>query len=185
MADKYLNKTVLNYFYNRLKTVFADKSEIPTLTSELTNDGDGDSLFATETYVQENGGKIDTISVNNSPQTITNKNVNITIPTNLSELTNDSGFQTQSQVQSLIEGELADITSIDYQVVNALPSTGQKGVIYLVSKDGSNNDVYDEYIYINNSFEKIGTTAVDLSNYWSKSELTAITTAEIDEIIGA
>lgn len=50
---------------------------VPTSTSDLTNDGDGTSNFATEDYVAQNGGKIDTISVNGTAQTITNKNVNL------------------------------------------------------------------------------------------------------------
>ena len=50
--------------------------------SELENDGDGTSPFATEQYVSENGGKIDSISVNGTPQEIDeNKNIDITVPT--------------------------------------------------------------------------------------------------------
>ena len=53
---------------------------IPTKLSEFENDGDGDSPFATEDYVSQNGGKIDSISVNGVPQEIDeNKNVNIEI----------------------------------------------------------------------------------------------------------
>ena len=69
---------------------------VPTATSDLTNDGDGTSNFATEAYVTQNGGKIDTISVNNTQQTITNKNVNITVPTAMSDLTNDGNFVTDA-----------------------------------------------------------------------------------------
>ena len=69
---------------------------IPTKTSDLTNDGNGTSNFATEAYVAQNGGKIDTISVNNTQQTITNKNVNITVPTAMSDLTNDGNFVTDA-----------------------------------------------------------------------------------------
>ena len=66
---------------------------IPEKTSDLTNDGDGSSPFATQEYVEENGGKIDSISVNGTPQTIdTNKNVDIDVPTALSDLTNDANF---------------------------------------------------------------------------------------------
>lgn len=54
---------------------------VPTKTSDLTNDGDGTSDFATEDYVDENGGKIDVIQVNGTPQTITDKTVNISVPT--------------------------------------------------------------------------------------------------------
>lgn len=138
MAEKYLNDVGLRYYHERLKTLFANKSElqdledriegiiseggepnlinyisvngsrltpdgskevsltVPTSTSDLTNDGDGTSNFATESYVNQNGGKIDTISVNNTQQTITNKNVNITVPTALTDLTNDGNFVTDA-----------------------------------------------------------------------------------------
>lgn len=219
MADKYLNYTVLQYFYNRLKTIFADKDDFDTLsdkvdglkTSDITNDGDGTSPFATESYVDENGGKIDVIKVNGTAQTITNKEVDLTVPTKVSDLTNDSNFQTdsdvtsaidtalangtdpylpQSDIQQLIDDELADITGIDFQVVQTLPTTGVKGVIYLVHKDGTGQDIYDEYIWVEPTgqtphYEKIGTTDIDLSDYWSKTELVAITTAEIDTIVNA
>lgn len=173
---------------------------VPTALSELTNDGDGTqgSAYATEDYVDTNGGKIDTISVNNVQQTITNKNVNIDltsyalaadVPTATSDLTNDSDFQTEQEVQALIDDALADVTGIDFEVVQALPQSGQKGVIYLVQKTGTSGDVYDEYIWVTPQggtahFEKIGTTEVDLSDYWAISDLVAITTAEIDTITG-
>lgn len=163
---------------------------VPTNTSDLINDGDGQSDFATEAYVDQNGGKIDTISVNNTPQTITNKSVNITVPTAVSDLTNDSGFQDATQVQALIDDALEDITGLDFEVVQSLPATGQHGIIYLVPKQGATGDVYDEYIWLTPSggtahFEQIGTTAIDLSDYWAIADLVAITTAEIDTIIGA
>lgn len=65
---------------------------IPTQTSQLTNNGDGTSNFATESYVNTYGGKIDIIKVNGSTQTITNKTVDITVPTTTSELTNNSDY---------------------------------------------------------------------------------------------
>lgn len=64
----------------------ADNSDLPTKTSNLENDGDGISKFATESYVNENGGKIDSISVNGNPQTIENKNVNIIVPVKASDV---------------------------------------------------------------------------------------------------
>lgn len=189
---------------------------VPTSTSDLTNDGDGDSPFATQEYVGENGGKIDVIQVNGTAQTITNKTVNITMPTKVSDLTNDSGFQTsanvataisdalansgdpyqtQTEVQALIDSELADITSIDFQVVDTLPATGVKGTIYLVPNSGTSPNTYDEYIWIEPTggtahFEKIGTTDVDLSGYWTSesgkaNSLIAMTTAEVNAILNA
>ena len=65
---------------------------IPTQTRQLTNHGDGTSSFATQSYVDTYGGKIDVIKVNGNTQTITNKTVDITVPTETSDLTNDSNF---------------------------------------------------------------------------------------------
>lgn len=55
----------------------------------------------------------------------------------------------------------------DIQVVQDLPATGQKGIIYLLAKDGIAPDVYDEYVWITatQTFELIGSTKVDLSGY--------------------
>ena len=161
----------------------------PTKLSQFTNDGDGTSgsSFATKTYVDKNGGKIDVIKVNGTAQGIVNKSVDIKVPTKTSGLTNDSNFQTQSQVQALINSSLEGIAGIDFQVVSNLPSSGEKGIIYLISNGGDSPNVYDEYIWVtsgsSSSFEKIGTTAVDLSRYWSKTELVSITNAEIDSVV--
>lgn len=72
---------------------------------------DGKKL-ATEEYVGANGGKIDSISVNGNTQTITNKNVNITVPTKTSQLTNDSNLVTLSQIQNMEFITVADIDAI-------------------------------------------------------------------------
>lgn len=55
----------------------------------------------------------------------------------------------------------------DATVVDQLPATGEKGIIYLVPKDGEAPDVHDEYIWIDSEqkFEFIGSTAVDLTDY--------------------
>jgi hypothetical protein len=55
-----------------------------------------------------------------------------------------------------------------------LPATGVTHTIYFVPKAGSTNDVYDEYLYINNAWEMIGNTQVDLSNYVTTTTLAAI-----------
>ena len=57
--------------------------------STFKNDGDGTSPYATQDYVGKNGGKIDSISVNGTNQVIKDKNVDITVPTKLSEFTDD------------------------------------------------------------------------------------------------
>lgn len=170
---------------------FVTSNDLPTAVSDLTNDGDGVSPFATQAYVAANGGAINTISVNGTPQTITNKNVDLTVPTAVSDLTNDSGFQDATDVQDAIDAALADITSFDFEEVQTLPATGQKGIIYLVPKTSGTG--FEEYIWVTPTggaarFEQIGDTDIDLSNYWTSTTgqnntLVAITTSEIDAIV--
>lgn len=118
-------------------------------------------------------------------QAITLGSNSVTVPTNTNQLTNGAGFQTSSDVQSAISEAVGDITGFEFQIVEELPGTGENGVIYLVSNDGSGQNIYDEYIWTGTGYEKIGTTDVDLSNYWSKTELVAIQNSEIDDIMGA
>ena len=49
-------------------------------------------------YVEANGGKIDIIKVNGTAQTITDKTVNIVVPTKTSDIINDSGYINSAQV---------------------------------------------------------------------------------------
>ena len=75
---------------------------------------------------------------------------------------------------SNIKGE-PGTTTIGIQVVNSLPASGTEGIIYLVpSSSASGDDNYDEYIYINNDWELIGHTAVDLTNYIQKSSTSGL-----------
>lgn len=94
--------------------------------------------------------------------------------------TNSTQIATTAFVVSAVSEAVADITSFGFEVVSALPAAGAKGVIYLMSNGGSGNNAYDEFIWVNSKFEKIGTTAVDLSGYMLTADLVAITTSEID-----
>ena len=90
------------------------------------------------------------------------------IPTKVSSFTNDANYQTESDVASMI----ASIPQFKLSIVDSLPETGEKMTLYLVPKGGESPDVYDEYIWIEqtSSFEHLGSTAVDLSDYYTKTE---------------
>ena len=73
---------------------------------------------------------------------------------------------------------IASIPQFKLSIVDALPYTGEKMTLYLVPKEGTNNDVYDEYIWIEqtSSFEHLGTTAVDLTDYVKNTDYAGATT---------
>ena len=88
--------------------------------------------------------------------------------------------------KSYVDDAVADITGMEFVMVDTLPAEGEKGKIYLVPNNTAGSNIKDEYIWIqdgpNGRFEKIGSTDVDLTDYWNNTNLTAITTAEIDAL---
>ena len=93
-----------------------------------------------------------------------------------------------STIDSKIATAVANAEHLKREIVEELPDTSSADAhtIYMVSKDsGSGNQQYDEYMLINGTFEKIGDSAVDLTNYATKNEVStakseAISTAASD-----
>lgn len=112
-------------------------------------------------------GKLDSITVANLESTLNKK-------TSISSSSTDTEYPSAKAVYTAISSAISGVTQFDYEVVTALPTTGVKGKIYLVANSGSTGNIYDEYIWIvvsgSGKFEKIGTTQIDLSNYFTKSE---------------
>ena len=103
------------------------------------------------------------------------------IPTKVSSLINDADYQTATDVASMI----ASIPQFEVKIVDTLPPEGQKMVLYLVPKTSSGgDDIYDEYIWLENtqSFELVGTTTVDLSDYYTKGEITNLLNEKQDNL---
>lgn len=112
---------------------------------------------------------------------LSNKPTIPVVPTNVSSFTNDAGYLTQHQslsdyaTKSYVEQVVAGIETgaLKRSVVQSLPiSNIDENTIYMVARSGaSGTDIYDEYLRVNNAWEKIGSTQVDLTNYALKSEL--------------
>ena len=91
----------------------------------------------------------------------------------------DTNLYTKAQVDSIIESVKAN----EFQVVEELPQTGEEGIIYLV--ETATSGVYDKYIYESNTWVFIGTTEIDLSDYYTKSQANAMFVyKDIDNAIG-
>ena len=87
-------------------------------------------------------------------------------------------------VYDYVTAAIADITGFHAEIVTELPAVGQTNILYLVAKtSAASGDGYDEYLYINGAFERVGSTDIDLSGYVQASEMHAITNTEITEIV--
>ena len=88
----------------------------------------------------------------------------------LNDFTN---YYTKTQIDELIE----DISSIDIVVVQSVSEITEPDHIYLVPKDNTSEDLpnsFYEYIYITgHGPELIGSTDIDLSDYYKKDEIDA------------
>lgn len=125
------------------------------------------------------------------------------IPTSLAQLSNDAtGFitasvdnlvnyytKTETYTQEEVNALIGQIATISFEVVNVLPQTGEANKIYLVpATEGQQQNGYDEYIYVNESWEKIGSTNIDLSQYATKEYVnqqisTAVTGLATEEFV--
>lgn len=202
MAIEYLDKSGLTLLISKIKAALGGKVDVVSGKGLSTNDytsAEKQKLSGIASGAQVN--VIESVKVNGTKVEPSSKAVDISVPTKVSQLTNDSGFQTstqvdsivtgkgyqtQSQVQSLINSAVGNITSIRYEKVTSLPATGSNGVIYLVAHSHGTQDIYDEYIWLaeTKAFEKIGNTDIDLSAYIKKSEVTAITTNDLNTMWG-
>ena len=103
----------------------------------------------------------------------------------LSELENDQNFitntvnnltnyytKTEIYTQAEIHNLLNTITTLDIKVVTTLPTENISATtIYLKTIEGEINNSHEEWLYINNTWELIGTTKVDLTLYALKTDI--------------
>ena len=88
---------------------------------------------------------------------------------------------TDYKIAKALEG----VTSISYEIVSSLPTTGIPRKIYFVKGTGTETEqVYDEYVWLGDSWEKLGksTAEINLSDVYSKSQVNALVSAKNDKI---
>jgi hypothetical protein len=139
-----------------------------------------------------------------SKNAIANKTVYAALQDKVEKAVNDLVYYyTKSDVYNKAETRalLSTISTMDIRVVNSLPvSDISTTTIYFLKPTGSQN--YDEYVYVDNAWVKIGDTGIDLSqyleiadfetaiaDYYDKDEIDAMiasyyTKTQVDNLIG-
>lgn len=115
---------------------------------------------------------LEAVKVNGTAQAITDKAVDITVPVKVSDLTNDSKFQTETEVAAAVAGAdhlkrkiVASVDAIDKTAADAAQ------YIYMILKSSAKTgDKYDEYMVIDGEVERVGDWSVDLSGYVAAEE---------------
>ena len=203
--DSAMSTTSENAVQNKVITAAlgdkVDKVQGKVLSDNNYTTAEKDKLAGIDNGAEVND--ISTISVNGTAVTPDqNKNVALTIPVNTSDLNNDSSFitntvnnltnyylKTDTYTQSEVNTLIAAITTLHIEVVQALPTTDiSTTTIYLVPKStAGTQDAYDEYINLDGTtagWEHIGSTEVDLTNYYTKTETDGLLANKVDKVQG-
>lgn len=90
-----------------------------------------------------------------------------------------AGYMTANEVAAAI----AAAAHITFEAADELPETGKPNVIYLIPNGGASGNSKTEYMWIDGAYEKVGDLEADLSQYWSKAELRAMTAEELQALL--
>lgn len=139
----------------------------------------------TDTVYDDTGVKNDISAIKS---TLTGKAEKTELPSKVSQLANDSKFITntandlanyykkdETYTQAEINQLVSAIPKFGIQVVEALPTKDiSPTVIYLVAKGDEAQNIYEEFIFTNGAWEKLGTQSTNLQGYakedWVKSQ---------------
>lgn len=98
----FLNKDGVSYLWSKVKAYFAAKDDLNELSDKV------DDLVTA-------GGEpnvITAVKVNGTAQTVAaDKSVNITVPTKVSQITNDKNYQTNTDVQTTVDAAINDFAT--------------------------------------------------------------------------
>lgn len=105
------------------------------------------------------------------------------IPTNVSELQNDSNYQTDTDVtttltpyatKTYVGEQISNADHLKREIVTEIPdaSTADEHTIYMLKiESATGNDKYREYLLIDGTMQCTGDTSVDLTDYAKKTEI--------------
>lgn len=108
-----------------------------------------------------------------------------TIPSTTNQLTNNSGFitnvvsdlvnyylKTDTYSKTEIDNLVTSIPKFNIKVVTSLPTTNiSTTTVYLKTIGNESSNLYEEFVYVDGLWEKLGTQTVDLTNYALKSSI--------------
>ena len=167
------------------------------LTDELKKNLETAYSHSQEAHAPADAEKniIETVKVNGTALEVTAKAVDIPVPLISTDIKADASTDLKSAspkaVKSYVTDAVAGITGLNFKILSSgeydastgVPIiTSEAGYIYLVPASGTANNTYTEYIWINNGFERIGSTDVDLSDYLKITDITEYTADEINAI---
>jgi len=132
----------------------------------------------------------------------TDNKMYVYVPTALSELSNDENFikntvdnlvnyynKTNSYSKTEINTLISNLNSLTTEIVVSLPTENiSTSTIYLIQVESTNN--YVQWMYINSAWANLGSTEINLTNYYtkletySKTETDSLLSQKVDTVDG-
>lgn len=160
MEEKFLSTMRVQELWTAIKTALAGKADLSDLDNYTTPDAVATAITSALANYATNAG------------------VQTAIAAAL------ANYMTSAEVNAAISAAVVEASGIRFEAVDALPEAGENNVIYLVPSTASAvNNAKDEYMWLDGKWELFGSTAVDLSGYWSKTDLRAMTADELQAIL--
>lgn len=101
-------------------------------------------------------------------------------------------LKSETYTKAEVQGLIAAINQFHYEIYQSTSAVTnpQGNVLYLIGPTGTGADKYEEYVYANNTWVKIGDTSIDLSGYVTTQALNAAlanytTTADLNTLLAA
>lgn len=99
-------------------------------------------------------------------------------------------LKSETYTKAEVQGLIAAINQFHYEIYQStsVVTNPQGNVLYLIGPTGTGDDKYEEYVYANNTWVKIGDTSIDLSGYVTTQALNAAlanytTTANLNTLL--
>lgn len=147
-ADYAVNASTADFATNAANATSATNASTASYATGALNDGSGNQISTT--YAPLSSPALSGIP---------------TAPTAATS-TDTTQIATTAFVNAAILAAFENVQTLQILVVEELPETGVPGAFYFVPvEDGENPNLYEEYVWISNRFELLGSAQIDLTNY--------------------
>ena len=150
----------------------ANLTDLPTIDSSLSNTSENpvqNKAVKTALDGKANSSDLGAVATSNSYNDLSNK-PDLSVYALSSTVTSSLNSKADSSTVSAIDTRLTALESNEFGIViketfAQLPASGKAHTIYYVRNTGSTPNAYDEYTWTGSSYELMGTTAIDLTDY--------------------
>ena len=172
MVDTELSTSSTNPVQNRVITTELNKKVNKVSGKQLSTE-DFTTAEKNKLTNIENGAQVNTLEnliINGEEATIVDKKIALNIITSAVSNLQNYYLKSETYTKTEVEELIGSTVGVTIEIVQELPAVGQTNVIYFLPTETTN--VYSQYIYTaNDGWVLIGSTSVDLSNYYTKGQV--------------